>query len=79
MNWANKLFEKSWYSIEDGGRKDHFYVNDLVLAVLEKNKEIELSGEFADFKSWTKGDKIRKDEQARAWRELTVKCKEVQR
>lgn len=40
MNWAKKLFKKIWFSIEDEGRKDHIYVDDLVLAVLEKNKEI---------------------------------------
>ena len=65
MNWANKLFEKSWYSIEDGGRKDHFYVNDLVLAVLKKNKKIQ-ELPYPEL------------EEYRAWRELVKKCNEVQ-
>lgn len=69
MSWVDKLFEKICFSIEDKGRMDYLYVNDLVLAVLEKNKEI--TDEIFEIAPADLHFNIIKNElQARAFREL---------
>ncbi len=63
-HWASKLIEKKKETILVGGivLPTTVQLDDLVLAVLEKNKEIE----YADV-----------GEQARAFRELVDECKKV--
>ena len=84
MNWAKELFEKEKIKFRPSisKRDNYIYVDDLVLAVLEKNKEIKkvlqkYKDEYFSIMRYTPitGTEKRRDkEQARAWRELKEEC-----
>lgn len=66
MTWAVKLFKKIYLQREEQDFKV-LKVDDLVLAVLDKQKEIEDSADFFKTKEYIFS-------QARAFRELVSKC-----
>lgn len=70
MNWADKLFKEIFNA--KGYEFDVVAVDDLVLAVLEKEKEI-----VKEVMAYDMSGDIEDPLQASAFRELVKKCKEV--
>jgi len=78
-NWAGELFEKIWPQIYDwkgnSSNREMLPVDDLISAVLDKDKEIEESTQDDTFE-----DRMRRNDwQAHAFRELVEKAKEMKK
>lgn len=78
MTWAVKLIKKKVEGLQAHGESDYIYVDDFVLAVLEKNKETMLKRYKKKEADGIKGIAVYQDYlQARAFRELVSALKEV--